>query len=123
MIDRKILKTLDKVIKLDFKLNLCYNAAKEVCSMNLIITKSARQFGYLIWNGKNLNAMEKMLEGRESISVIFNGFVLGEKNIDRKYHRISLGYKLTRAMPEDHNIYSVKIKDGVLEVRSLHGND
>lgn len=90
--------------------------------MNLIITKSARQFGYLIWNRKSLNAMEKMLEGRDSIPITFNGFVLGEKNIDRKFHRISLGYKFTRAMPEDHNIYAVKIKDGVLEVRSLHGN-
>ena len=67
--------------------------------------------------------MEKMFRGRDSIPVIFNGFLLGEKNIDRKYFRISLGYKLTRAMPKDHNIYSVKIKNGVLEVRSLHGDE
>ena len=53
----------------------------------------------------------------------FNGFDLGEKNIDRKYHRISLGYKLTRALPEAHDTYSVKLKDGVLEVRSLHGKE
>lgn len=91
--------------------------------MNIVITKSARQFGYLIWNGKSLDAMEKMLVGKDSIPVNFNGFDLGEKNIDRKYHRISLGYKLTRALPEAHDTYSVKLKDGVLEVRSLHGKE
>lgn len=91
--------------------------------MNILITKSARRFGYLIWNSKSLGAMEKLLEGRESIPVIFNGFYLGKKNIDRRYNRISLGYKLTRALPESHNMYSVEIKDGVLEVRSLHGKE
>ena len=90
--------------------------------MNLVITKSARQFGYLIWNNKSIDAMEQMLSGRESISVNFNGFDIGEKNIDRKFHRISLGYKLTRAMPENHDTFSVKLKDGILEVRSLHGD-
>ena len=91
--------------------------------MNLNITKSERKFGYIIWNGKNINEMKKLLEGRESIPVIFNGFALGDKNIGRKYYRISLEYKITRALPEDHNIYSLKLKDGVLEVRSLYGKE
>jgi len=91
--------------------------------MKLTITKSARQFGYLIWNSKTEADMEKLIAGHDSIRVSFNGFSLGEKNIDRKYHRISLGFKLTRALPENHDTYSVTIKDGVLEVQSFNGNN
>lgn len=90
--------------------------------MNLMITKGARQYGYLIWNNKTNSDIEKMLNGLQDVRVNFNGFDLGKKNIDRKYHRISLGYKLTRALPAEHNMYSVHFKDGVLEVKSFNGN-
>ena len=87
--------------------------------MNLKITKSARQFGYLIWS-KNNTEMVKLLDPYETICVKFNGFDLGEKRIDRNYYRISLGFKLTRAMPASHDYYSIKIKDGILEVVSFN---
>lgn len=90
--------------------------------MNFEITKSARQFGYLIWNMKNGKELEKLLEKYDDIEVTFNGFELGKKNIDKKYHRISLGYKLTRAMPQKHNYYFVEINEGVLEVKSYNGS-
>ena len=88
--------------------------------MKIKITKGSRQFGYLIWNKKISSDMEKLLENKDSITVVFNGFNIGLKNIDRKYYRISLGYKLTRAMPESHNYYSVTTKNDVLEVKSFH---
>lgn len=89
--------------------------------MDIYITKGARQYGYLIWNSKTNADMEKMLAGLDFVNVCFNGFNLGKKNIDRKYHRISLGYKLTRALPERHNMFSVSYVDGVLEVKSFNG--
>ena len=88
--------------------------------MRLRITKGAKQFGYIIWNNKHVSQIESMLGGKSSVDVIFNGFSLGTKNIDRKYHRISLGYKLTRALPENHNTYSLRMNDNVLEVKTLH---
>jgi len=88
--------------------------------MNLSITKGARQYGYLIWNNKLNKDMEKMLAGLDNVQVRFNGFELGIKNIDRKYHRISLGYKLTRALPADQTMFSVIFVDGVLEVHSFN---
>lgn len=91
--------------------------------MNVKITKGARQFGYLIWNSKNNSEMEKLLEGKESVRVNFNGFDLGMKNVDRKYHRISLGYKLTRALPATHDTFRVKINNAILEVKSFDGNN
>ena len=89
--------------------------------MNIHITKRARQYGYLIWNKKMDTDIEKMLVGLTAVNICFNGFNLGEKNIDRKYHRISLGYKLTRALPKEHDTFSVSYIDGVLEVKSFDG--
>ena len=88
--------------------------------MRIKITKGARQYGYVIWNKEHLKSIETMLNGRNSVDVIFNGFSLGKKNIDRKYHRISLGYKMTRAMPSHHNTYSLKMNNSTLEVKSLY---
>lgn len=89
--------------------------------MELKITKGARQYGYLIWNSKTEESVEEMLQSRNFIHVRFNGFDLGEKHIDWKYHRISLGYKLTRALSPDHTMFSVICKDGFLEVTSHNG--
>lgn len=89
--------------------------------MNIYITKGARQYGYIIWNNKMDADIEKMLVGLTVVDVCFNGFNLGKKNIDRKYHRISLGYKLTRALPKEHDTFSVSYIDGVLEVKSFDG--
>lgn len=89
--------------------------------MNIHITKGARQYGYLIWNSKMDADIEKILFGLTAVNVCFNGFNLGEKNIDRKYHRISLGYKLTRALPKEHDTFCVSYIDGVLEVKSFNG--
>lgn len=89
--------------------------------MEIPITKSARQFGYLIWNKRYYSELDNRLKGYEKIKVNFNGFDLGEKSIDRKFHRISLGYKFTRAVDTNHNMFSVEVKDGVLEVRTFNG--
>lgn len=89
--------------------------------MNIHITKSARQYGYLIWNNRTNTEIEKMLEGLTVVNVRLNDFILGEKNIDRKYYRISLGYKLTRALPKEHDTFSVSYANGVLEVKSFNG--
>jgi|BioPla2DNA2_1021312.scaffolds.fasta_scaffold11119_2 hypothetical protein len=91
--------------------------------MEILITKGARKYGYIIWNKSHNEEMEKILAGKESVEVHFNGFNLGEKSIDRKYYRISLGYKLTRAMPKEHDTYSVNLKNNILEVISYDGSN
>ena len=91
--------------------------------MHVHITKSARQYGYLIWSGRTSADIEKMLAGLTKVNVYFNGLNIGEKNIDRKYYRISLGYKLTRALPEEHDTFYVSYIDGTLEVKSFAGRE
>ncbi|MBT8898968.1 hypothetical protein ACXO2Y_07100 [Lactobacillus delbrueckii subsp. bulgaricus] len=86
----------------------------------LPITKSARQFGYLIWNSKYDTELESMFAGKDQIQVHFNGFDLGEKHIDRKYHRISLGFKFTKALPPDQNSFSINVNKGILEIKTFN---
>lgn len=85
--------------------------------MKLVITKRARQYGYIFWTEQQLEEMKVLLKGLSSVNVKFNNFEMGQKNIDWKYHRISLGYKFTRAMPQDALYYVLHFNDGVLEVQ------
>lgn len=87
--------------------------------MKVDITKGARKFGYLIWTSKINDDFERLFQGKNKIMVRLNGFDLGEKNIDRKYHRISLGYKFTRALSKKHTAFSITLKNDILEVTTL----
>lgn len=64
-----------------------------------------------------------MLVGLTVVDVCFNGFNIGKKNIDRRYHRISLGYKLTRALPKEHDTFSVSYKEGDLTMGKHQSNN
>ena len=90
--------------------------------MKINITKSARRYGYIIWNSSNEGPLKKMLDGKDYVQVKFNGVDLGRKRIDWKYHRISLGYKITIVLPFEHTVYSVDFKNGILGVKTLNGN-
>ena len=89
--------------------------------MTLTITKSARRFGYVIWSSVTNDEMRKLLKDRESVSVKLNGFSIGEKAVDWHYHRISIGYKFTRALPETVTKYELKMANGVLEATTSNG--
>ena len=84
--------------------------------MELRITQSARQFGYIIWSRRTEPEMKEILGNRLEIAVSLNGFSIGVKKIDWKYHRISIGYKFTRALPCSAQIYSLYRHDDTLEV-------
>ena len=87
--------------------------------MEIAITKSARQYGYVIWNKRTEKEIEELFQNKDQISVKLNGFALGEKHIDRKHHRLSLGYKFTRALSEEHTMFSLALKKGILEVTTF----
>ena len=86
--------------------------------MVLSITKSARQFGYVIWSSKTDAMMKQLIGNRSEVSVSFNGLSIGVKSVDWKYHRISIGYKFTRALPEAAKVYKLSFHDNVLDVEA-----
>jgi len=90
--------------------------------MNLPITKSARQFGYVIWSLKNEQEMKRLLSDRSEVFVTFNGLNVGLRTIDWKYRRISIGYKFTRALPDTATFFYITMKDNVLELLATDVN-
>lgn len=89
--------------------------------MTLAITKSARQFGYVIWSSKTDAEIRSLLGNNMSeVPVSFNGLSVGVKSIDWKYHRISIGYKFTRALPDSAKTFKLTFRDGTLEVEAVN---
>lgn len=84
--------------------------------MKIKITKGARKYGYIIWSKKNNEEMKKLLNNCISLQIQFNGLNIGEKPVDWKYYRISLGYKFTRALPQDIKYFNLTMHNGILEV-------
>ncbi len=73
--------------------------------MALSITKSARQFEYVIWSSKTDAMMKQLIGNSFEDSVDLYGLSIGVKSVDWKYHRISIGYKFTRSLPETATVY------------------
>ncbi len=84
--------------------------------MILAITKSARQFGYVIWSSMKDADMQALIGNRTAVPVSINGLSIGVKTVDWRYHRISVGYKFTRGLPETAKTFKLTFRDGVLEV-------
>ena len=86
--------------------------------MTLAITKSARQFGYVIWSSRRDADMRALIGDRSEVPVSINGLSVGVKAVDWKYHRISVGYKFTRALPDTAKTFILSFRDGILEVEA-----
>lgn len=89
--------------------------------MIISITKSARKFGYIIWSEKTNGLMKELIGDRKEVAISFNGLLIGIKPIDWKYHRISIGYKFTRALPDTATKYNISFNNELLEVKAING--
>lgn len=75
------------------------------------ITKSARQFGYVIWPPRLNNQVDAFLGGVSKVHLYFMGADLGQKNVDWRYRRISIGYRWTRRLPNEVSEYVLTLAD------------
>lgn len=69
-------------------------------SLSLPITNRCRKYGYLVWPKRQDEEVESVLRRQENIRVIFQSKDLGEKRIDWKYRRISLGPSQTQGLDD-----------------------
>jgi len=79
--------------------------------LTIPITKSARQFGYVIWPPNLNDQVGTFLGGTSKVRLYFQGADLGEKNVDWKYRRISIGYRWTRRLSDDVTKYVLSLSD------------
>lgn len=69
--------------------------------VSLPITKAARHWGYVTWRRSQSQRMKAFLKNNSTVHLFFMGSDHGEKNVDWKYCRISIGYKWTRRLPNN----------------------
>jgi hypothetical protein len=82
-----------------------------VKKLEIPILERARKFGYIYWFRELDSAVIDFFKDQPTISVIFNGAELGEKQIDYKNRRISLGWRWTRRLPASVSTFSINRKD------------
>lgn len=86
----------------------------------LPIKKWSRKHGYISWTRTHNEKMKGLLKQASKVHIFFQDFNLGWKNVDWKYHRISIGSMWTKKLPtnlceyvlnyEDKNILKVKCR-------------
>ena len=81
------------------------------------ITPRARRFGYVIWPRKQGSLVRDLVgEERSVIRVYFNGTGLGEKRVDWRNCRISVGKTNTSAVPLTSTSFVLEFSDDALHV-------
>jgi len=80
------------------------------------ITNRARQYGYVIWPKRRDAELRALLGDRDRVGVVMNGNSLGDRRVDWKYRRISVGPKATRALGDDQSRFQVTIEGDRLSV-------
>ncbi len=89
--------------------------------MRVWITKSARRFGYLIWNSKLDDDIKRLVEGKNELEVSINNILLGMKKVDWCYHRIYIGKRITQGLALDQTYYQLAFRNGRLDITTDGG--
>ncbi|WP_165170016.1 hypothetical protein [Adlercreutzia sp. ZJ242] len=89
--------------------------------MRIRITKSARRFGYLIWNGRLDEDIKRLVEGNNEFEVSINNISLGTKRVDWGYHRIYIGTKITQGLASDQIYCQLVFRNGRLDIATDGG--
>ena len=86
-------------------------------SIEIQISERSREYGYVFWDKKSDELVDKFLDQKEVVEVWFKNSYLGKKKIDRKYRRISIGYRNTRALPLQYTKFILEIdQSGALKI-------
>ena len=86
-------------------------------AIEIHISDRAREYGYVIWDKKSDQIFRDFFGAQDKVSVWFNSSFLGDKKIDMKYRRISVGYKNTRTLPLKFTKFVLEFdKDGALKI-------
>ena len=90
--------------------------------MRVKITKSARRFGYVIWNGALDSDVRNLIGDVDKIGIVFNQISLGEKSIDWAHHRIYIGTTITRGLGPNQTHFNLERNDKAIEITTIGGS-
>ena len=86
-------------------------------SIIIPIYERSRKYGYVFWKKQMDTKVESFLGNIDKAEIWFENSFLGEKKIDWKFRRISVGYVRTRALSNKVSDFLLKFdKKGVLKI-------
>ena len=77
--------------------------------VELKILDRGKTYGYLYWTKSQDKKMRSLLDGLDRVQIIFRNADHGEKRIDWRYRRISLGQRWTRQIPASMKLFVLKM--------------
>lgn len=86
-------------------------------SLTIPIYERSRKYGYIFWKKQMDTEVQSFLCNLDKAEIWFENSFLGEKKIDWKIRRISIGYSRTRVLSNKVNDFLLKFdKKGVLKI-------
>jgi hypothetical protein len=86
-------------------------------AMELPYTERCRKYGYLYWTKDLDSSVEKFFGGKEQVQVVLSGYLIGVKNVDYKFRRISLGVVTLSRVSEQFDLFRLSFnKEGKLTI-------
>ena len=83
------------------------------------ISERARKYGYVIWPKKLDRDVRALLGDVDTLAVVMDGRSLGEKRVDWKYRRISVGQSNTRVIAPGRSSFDLTAPNvGTLQIIS-----
>src|SRR6202035_4733699 len=80
-------------------------------ALKIPITPRSFRFGYIIWPAALDDSVKDFFGGRETVNVSFLDSFLGEKRLDYKYRRISIGPKKIKSIPPTATTFRLTFRD------------
>ena len=78
--------------------------------MQIEILDRSRNYGYMFWMKSQDMEIKDLLGNIDRVSLVFDGNQIGEKNVDLKNRRISIGHNLTRRLSPKIKFFNVSLK-------------
>lgn len=86
-------------------------------ALDIPLTERCRKYGYLYWSKKIDPVIEKFLSGKDRVRIVLAGYLIGERNVDYKFRRISLGAVTLSRVPAQCGAFRLSFnKDGNLRI-------
>ena len=85
--------------------------------LTIPISNRCRKYGYIYWTTTHDDVVHKFFNHAKKVEVWFENSYIGEKRIDWKYRRISVGWSRTRAIADNLSEFQLsQRKDGAIRI-------
>lgn len=89
-------------------------------TIEIPLTERCRKYGYVYWTKELDSTVTKFFAGKKRVTVVLDQYLLGDKKIDLKFRRISIGAVRAQGISKECDTFRLSLeKDGKLRVECL----